>query len=677
MKSLLIRLTHGLYDQDIAETERESVQHWFGMKLLTHEENKYQFASQYRAGIVSLASESGAYLQTLGESIRDHFIETNNLMGAKSGDLVIAQRLLGRRGGPQAKVVVIAGRSETYSVAVVSSKNGYLGLYDIRTDHPAGFALTDLPENAEGSLYQINNQSGTIAAFLGNLSDPKVDEKIVLALYNKHDAFEDDVLAMAREFPKEVDASQYPHRRDLRHLPFCTIDPVTAKDYDDAICYIPETSTLYVAIADVSEYVHPFGAIDAEAIYRSFSIYLPHRSIPMLPRELSETLCSLQGNVDRLAYTFEMHIDPTTYEMDSYDLYESIIHSHRRFSYEQIDAFFEGNHQAENEKEAKVLAYIPALNELTEKLRAERMKKGYNFRSSELEMRIDEEQNIVSTEFAVETPSHALIEDCMLLANKAAASMYERGVFRIHESPSPMKLQSLYTELASIGIFVESQGTIKETITAIQAEAERRDLISEVDTLIIRAQMQARYAPYNMGHFGLGFARYTHFTSPIRRYSDLIVHRLLKAIKAGDTEEGSYVLRNIESLCTSISEKEREASDIEIRFHERKFARWAATVIGQEFKARIMRAEEPFIAEIHDIITGAKVAVNSQFGLMLFDDIIVKIESSNLATAKITASFVRHIDKENEMHASVHGHSAEENSALAQPQGASLRGVGE
>lgn len=646
MKSLLIRLTHGLYEQDIAADEHEDVAQWYGRRLLTYEGGKYQFASQYRAGTISLAQAGGAYLQTLGESIRDHFIDETNLSGAKNGDLVIAQRLLGKRGGPQAKVVLIAGRSETYSVALVAMKNGHLGLYDIRTEHPAGFEVADLSERGEGSVYQINNQTGAIAAYLGNLSDPKVDEKIVLALYNKHDAFDEDVLEMAASFPKEVDASLYPNRRDLRHLPFCTIDPVTAKDFDDAICYIPETSTLYVAIADVSEYVHPFGAIDAEAIYRSFSIYLPHRSIPMLPRQLSETLCSLQPLVDRLAYTFEMKINPETYEVESSDLYESIIHSHRRFTYEEIDAFLEGNLEAKNEKEAKVLAYIPLLNELTYRLREERMKKGYNFRSSELEMRIDEEHNIISTEFAVETPSHALIEDCMLLANKEAASMYERGVFRIHEPPSPLKLQSLYTELASIGIFVESKGAIKETISAIQAEAEKRDLISEVDTLIIRSQMQARYAPYNTGHFGLGFERYTHFTSPIRRYSDLIVHRLLKAIKAGDTEEGSYVLRNIESLCTSISEKEREASDIEIRFQERKFARWAATVIGQSFKARIMHTEDVTVAEIHDVITGAKVSVTSPFALMLFDDVIVKIESANVATAKITASFVSRIEKE-------------------------------
>lgn len=645
MKSLLIRLTHGLFKQDIAQDEQELIKQWHTMKILNFENEKYQFSSQYRAGTVSSVQTSGAYLQTIGESIRDHFIDTSYLNGAREGDLVIAQRLLGKRGGPSAKVVIIVGRSETFSIGVISSKSGELQLQDIRTSQNISISLIDLPETTDGSVYQINNQN-SVATYLGNLSDPMVDEKIVLALYNKHDEFEEDVLEMAASFPKEVDASLYPHRRDLRHLPFCTIDPVTAKDYDDAICYIPESNTLYVAIADVSEYVHPFGAIDAEAIYRSFSIYLPHRSIPMLPRQLSETLCSLQPLVDRLAYTFEMKIDPSTLEVVSTDLYESLIHSHRRFTYEDIDTFLEGNLTATTEKEKLVLEYIPQLNDLTAKLKQERMKKGYDFRSSELEMRIDEAGNITKTEFAIETPSHALIEDCMLLANKAAASMYERGVFRIHEPPSPMKLQSLYQELASIGIFIEFQESIKETITAIQAEAEKRELISEVDTLIIRAQMQARYAPYNTGHFGLGFERYTHFTSPIRRYSDLIVHRLLKAIKACDTEEGSYVLRNIESLCTSISEKEREASDIEIRFQERKFARWASTVIGQTFKARVMQTEDQIRAEIHDVITGAKVNVTAHFGLLLFDDIIVKIESADLATAKITASFVSKIEKE-------------------------------
>ena len=648
MKSLLIRLTHGLFAQDVTDNEKELIQQWLHMKLLNFENNKYQFTSAYRAGIISNVQSQGAYLQTIGESIRDHFIDTSYLNGARTGDLVIAQRLLGKRGGPSAKVIVIVGRAQSFSVGVLSHHNDQMALRDIRTSQTIPISIIDLSNTENNSVYQINNQTN-MARYLGNLIDPLVDEKIVLALYNKHDDFEPDVLEIAASFPKEVDATLHPKRTDLRHLPFCTIDPVTAKDYDDAICFIPQSHTLYVAIADVSQYVTPFGALDAEAIYRSFSIYLPHRSIPMLPRQLSETLCSLQPLVDRLAYTFELTIDPTTLEVTNTKLYESIIHSHRRFTYEDIDLFLEGNLVASTQKEQLVLEYIPALNDLTAKLKAKRMEKGYDFRSSELEMRIDEESNIISTEFAVETPSHALIEDCMLLANKAAASLYERGVFRIHEPPSPMKLQSLYTELASIGIFVEFQGSLKETITAIQAEATKRELESEVDTLIIRAQMQAKYAPYNTGHFGLGFERYTHFTSPIRRYSDLIVHRLLKALSAGDNEEESYVLRNIESLCTSISEKEREASDIEIRFQERKFARWASTVIGLEFKARITQTEDQIRAEIHDVITGAKVNVTAHFGLLLFDDIMVKIETVDLATAKITASFVSKIDKKEDL----------------------------
>jgi ribonuclease R len=258
-------------------------------------------------------------------------------------------------------------------------------------------------------------------------------------------------------------------------------------------------------------------------------------------------------------------------------------------------------------------------------------------------MAIDEEHLIASTAFAEETPSHALIEDCMLLANKAAASMYERGVFRIHEAPSQAKLQTLYQELAGIGIMIEPKASVKETITMIQEQAAQREIQSEVDTLIIRSQMQARYAPDNVGHFGLGFERYTHFTSPIRRYSDLIVHRLLKAIQRGDKEEGSYVLRNIDALCFAISDKEREASDIELRFMDRKFARWASGHIGEVFPARIYATDPELRAEITGPLRGAKVKVVANEPVMLFDDIELRIENVNLATARINTTYVRKI----------------------------------
>ncbi|MEA3522040.1 MAG: RNB domain-containing ribonuclease, partial [Campylobacterota bacterium] len=450
-----------------------------------------------------------------------------------------------------------------------------------------------------------------------------------------------EVLSLAQSF-KSVDINDYRDRKDLRHLPFCTIDPVTAKDYDDAIYFDVEKSILYVAIADVSEYVTPFGPIDVEAIYRGFSIYLPHRSIPMLPRQLSETLCSLQPHVDRLAYIFEMHIDSETLENRHSEVYEGVIHSQRRFSYEEIDALFE-NHLHVKKDEQKVINYLFPLRTLTDRLKIQRLKTGYDFRSKELEMHINDNQELVSTTYAQETPSHALIEDCMLLANKAAAAIYNRGVFRIHEPPSQTKLQNLYQELAGIGIMVEPKASMKETITSIQDQARERDLESEVDTLIIRAQMRARYAPENSGHFGLGFERYTHFTSPIRRYSDLIVHRLIKAIQADNTEEGSYVLRNIDALTIAISEKERESADIEISYMQRKFARWASLHVNETFKARISTTEPSFKAEIDDTIKGASIEITNALPIMLFDDVTISIDRVNLATARIYGSVIEKV----------------------------------
>jgi len=616
-------------------------------KYLTHKDNIYKFNSKYRAGTLGLVQKSTAYLNVIGELTRDLFIGEGDLNDAKEGDLVISKRLLGKRGTPSAKIVEIVGRAVSYSIGYIILKDGHKSLVDLKTEHPTGVELTpqELNAHAEGDVFKIDNSTYTIMEKLGNMSDPKVDEKIVLAQFNKHDEFESEVLEIASSF-KPVDAKKYPSRKDLRKLPFCTIDPVTAKDYDDAIYWDDENTTLYVAIADVSEYVKPFGALDNEAIYRSFSIYLPHRSIPMLPRQLSETLCSLQAHVDRLAFVFEMKLDLDSLEVTNSKVYEAIIHSDRRFNYEEIDSFFEGKLKAKNNKEKEIFEYITKLRVVTDRLKVKRLKIGYDFRSNELEMFIDEDSNLSYTTYAEETPSHALVEDCMLLANKEAARQFERGIFRIHEPPSQMKLQTLYQELAGIGMFIDIQNSIKDTITDIQKQATDMDLESEVDTLIIRSQMQARYAPLNSGHFGLGFEEYTHFTSPIRRYSDLIVHRLLKAINNKDTEEGSYVLRNIEALSMTISEKEREASTIEVEFQQRKFARWADANLNKEFKARITSTDPEIKAELHDEIMGARLNITSTGDIILFEDVIVKIDKVDIARAKIFASVVAKVDKD-------------------------------
>jgi ribonuclease R len=646
LKSLLIRLTLGLHDQDITADERLHVNEWIEKGYLVTEDTLYRFHSKYRAGEITLTQNQTAYLSNVGLNVKDLFINAGDLGEAKNGDLVIAKRLLAKRGEPSAKVVEIVGHAQTYSVAFIAVKDNHKSLLDIKTLHPAGVVMqpAELEKYDVGTVFKVDNLTASIMEVLGNIEDPLVDEKIVLAQYNKHDQFSEEVIQLASSF-EEVDASYYPERKDLRHLPFCTIDPVTAKDFDDAICWDEKNYILYVAIADVSEYVKPFGPIDAEAIYRGFSIYLPHRSIPMLPRQLSETLCSLQPHVDRLSYVFEMHLDRDTLDVIHSDVYETIIHSKRRFNYEEIDEFFEGRLQPKNDDEKEVLSYITPLRKITDRLREKRLKVGFDFRSDEIEMELDTHGNIVATTVAVETPSHSLIEDCMLLANKAAANMYERGVFRVHEPPSQTKIQSLYNELAGIGIFVEPQENMKETIGFIQQKAREMGIESDVDTLIIQAQRRARYSPDNYGHFGLGFEKYTHFTSPIRRYSDLIVHRLIKAIKANDTEEGSYVLRNIESLTIAVSEKERESADVEFRFMDRKYARWAKENIGKRFKARIEATDPHLMAKLNDEIVGATLHIKSQIPLMLFDDVEIIIEEVDIATTKIYTTVVEKLEK--------------------------------
>lgn len=630
-------------EQDISEKELRLISEWSAKGYLTYKNGVYKFHSKYRAGTLGLVQNNTAYLHVIGENIKDLLIEEIGL--ATEGDLIIAKRLLGKRGIPAAIIAEVVGREQTYSIGYIVEKYNHRSLVDLKTDHPIGaeFSKEQLDAYKLGDVFKVDNFENKVLEYLGNIDDPLVDEKIVLAQFNKHDEFDEEVLAQAQSF-KEVDASKYPKRRDLRELAFCTIDPVTAKDFDDAIYWDDANTTLYVAIADVSEYVRPFGAVDNEAIYRSFSIYLPHRSIPMLPRQLSETLCSLQPHKDRLSYVFEMKLNLETLEVTHSEVFEAIIHSKRRFNYEEIDSFFEGKLHAKNEDEKEVLEAIAKLKPVTDALREKRLKVGFDFRSSEIEMEIDEKHHIVSTYEAEETPSHMLIEDCMLLANKEAASRYERGIFRIHEPPSQTKLQILYQELSSIGIQIEIKDTVKETIEFIQSQARDLGLESEVDTLIIRAQMQARYSPLNYGHFGLGFDRYTHFTSPIRRYSDLIVHRLLKAINAGDTAEGSYVLRNIESLAMAISEKEREASTIEVEFMARKYARWANENIGREFKAKIVATNPELRADLRDEIVGAKLQLSAHDNYVLFEDVIVRLDKVDIARAKIFATVVRRVD---------------------------------
>ena len=646
MKIFLIKLTHGVIEADLSSTERELLQELYAKGFLKLEDKTYTLHSKYRAGLIDLTQTGSAYLQVIGTSMKDLFIEAKDLKGADKDDLVIAQRLIGKRGKPSAVVSHIVGKAEHFGVAAIFLLNGEKTLTDLKTNTPVPIRLEldALNEYKENDVFQVDYQKGLLSKHLGSLDDPHIDELIALALFNRHNEFEPDILAQAKDFGISVDASQYPERKDLRHLPFCTIDPVTAKDFDDAIYFDEKEFALYVAIADVSSYVEPFGPIDTEAMYRGFTVYFPHKSVPMLPRELSENLCSLRPNEDRLAFTFKIFLDPSTLEVSETELYETLIHSRRRYTYAEVDAFFEGELTPKNDHDKVTMAYLPKLKEVTEGLREKRMVRGYDFRSREYDIHLNEEGLIASVDSEDETPSHGLIEDCMLLANKAAADMFERGVYRIHESPSPLKLQALYTQLSGIGIDVEIKGSIRQTVADIQRKADQLGIAEEVDTLIIQSQMQARYAPDNQGHFGLGFDTYTHFTSPIRRYSDLMVHRLLKAILAKDIEQAGYLMRNIDALCEQISILEREADHTAKDLENRKYARWASERIGTIVKARIVSLEPAPVAILFDEIIGARIFLSGDEGLNLFGNVEIELTEASIASTKIRGRFIKHIE---------------------------------
>jgi ribonuclease R len=409
-----------------------------------------------------------------------------------------------------------------------------------------------------------------------------------------------------------------------------------------------ETHTLYVAIADVSHYVPYFTAIDKEAKKRGFTTYLPHKSFPMLPRELSENICSLKPKVDRLAFVAKIELDRTTLKPVKEAFFEAIIHSKHRFNYDDIDKIIDNNGSQATGKVKEILTYLMPLYDITKRLRKTRLKDGFDFRSEETKLSIDAEHLLQSTEIETGTPSHSLIEECMLLANQASAKRFTGegdSIFRIHEPPQLSRIEQLLTELAAIGLYIEEYEDSPSLIRAIQKEADKMGLASEVDAMVIKSLRQAQYSAHNVGHFGLGFSHYSHFTSPIRRYSDLILHRLIKTQLRKDEEEASYLLRNIDPLCVRVSELEREATKCEWDFRDRKFARWAEQHLGVVFEAEVIEAGEAAKAVLLGDIKGITVNLHGD-NVMLFDKIRVKISEVNIAQAVIMTELVEKLSKE-------------------------------
>jgi ribonuclease R len=639
----LLKLSKGIDRKDLIKSDLEFVEKLVRLKAVKQKDGIYKVDSKYRFGVVDVARTGTGYLSEFGaKGAKDLVIEPFDLMGATKGDIVVAKRVFKKGGRPKAKVIqVLKKEFETFVAYTKVVDDQVLG-FNIKTDLPVTLAASQKSLKAlpEGTVFKIDNTTNIILEVLGVLSDPKVDEKISLALYDKKEFFSDKAELEAKSYGDSVDKSMYPDRVDLTHLPFCTIDPPTAKDFDDAIYFDKEESALYVAIADVSEYVTEDGAIDKEAKQRGFSIYFPHKSIPMLPRALSENICSLKPEVDRLAFVYKITVDEKNIRVIKEQMIEAVIHSKRRYTYDKIDMFLSGDFSQKDEVDDTILEYLLPLNKLLGKFRAKRVAKGCEFRSTDFSMRVDENQNLIDIKQEHETPSHSLIEDAMLLANKAAANALalDRGIFRVHDQPSLERIEEMMDDLAIIGVYAEVSENIYDTIKALQKSADEKGLREEVDKLIIKAQKQAIYSHENRGHFGLGFDEYTHFTSPIRRYSDLIVHRLLKAKKRGDKKLQEYLLKNIEIIATRVSELERESAKVAWDYADRKYARWAADHIGEIVSATVVDSDRTPIAKVDEgIAEGARIFLIDS-DCELFEHVRIEILESFITTAKIVGT---------------------------------------
>ncbi len=349
-----------------------------------------------------------------------------------------------------------------------------------------------------------------------------------------------------------------------------------------------------------------------------------------------------------MAFVSKIELDKATLKPLNEEFFEAIIHSKHRFNYDTVDGILENPTKEQTATITQILTWLLPLQKITVRLHHERLKHGFDFRSEETKLTIDAEHLLVNTQIETGTPSHSLIEECMLLANQAAAKRFTGegdSIFRIHEPPQLTKIEALLSELAAIGLYVEEYEDSPSLIRAIQKEAEKMNLSSEVDAMVIKSLRRASYSAHNVGHFGLGFSHYSHFTSPIRRYSDLILHRLIKTQLRDEVEEANYLLRNIEPLCARVSELEREATKAEWDFRDRKFARWAAEHLGEIFEAEVIEVEESAKAVLVGEIKGVTVHLRGD-NVMLFDKIKVKINEVNIAQAFIMVEFVEKLSKD-------------------------------
>ncbi|MEO7390718.1 MAG: ribonuclease R [Ramlibacter sp.] len=389
---------------------------------------------------------------------------------------------------------------------------------------------------------------GRVKEVLGEIDDAGMEIEIAVRKYGVPHEFSDACIGLARSLPDKVRPHDKRHRVDLTDVPLVTIDGEDARDFDDAVYCEPAKVgrgkgwRLLVAIADVSHYVETGSAIDVDAYDRATSVYFPRRVIPMLPEKLSNGLCSLNPEVERLCMVCDMLVTATG-EIQAYQFYPGVMWSHARFTYAEVAAILANTRGPEATRRKDRVADLINLHDVYRALlKARNVRGAVDFETTETQIICDENGRIERIVPRVRNDAHRLIEEAMLAANVCSADYIQQskhpGLFRVHEGPTPEKKDILrsYLKAMGVGLSITEDPLPAEFQRIAEATKERPDA-QQIHTMLLRSMSQAIYTPINSGHFGLAYDAYTHFTSPIRRYPDLLVHRVIKAILRNEKYE--------------------------------------------------------------------------------------------------------------------------------------------
>ncbi len=576
-------------------------------------------------GRIVLAGQGGAVPLHCVETANGLRWQVDDILHARLGDrvLILPQQVEEREDRTQrvATIVHVEPREREYWLGIVSRETTNAFLVPYRDDQEWGISipLSELAGARDGDVViaeplSLASQTRTgrrnrglgpqarVVEVLGRPGDPEADFQAVVWHYRLPVEFPKEALAEVEAQAAELAPSEIARRVDLRHLPFLAIDPETARDHDDVVCVevVSEAKTrLWVAIADVSHYVQPGSALDREALVRGNSVYFPDRAIAMLPARLSGDLCSLRPEVDRLAIAVELVIDSRDGRVLSQHFHEAVIRSRAFLTYEQAAAVMEGQSDGGIESN-EIREQLRAIAAVSKVLLDRRLRAGsVDLEIPEAKVKLDANRmpcDVVKVERRV---SHRAIEGAMLAANRAIATALDTAkspaVYRVHESPDPEVVDDFRDLLETFGLSEKQRGapvTSMEFAEVVRRVAGRPEA-TLVNMMALRSMKQAHYEEKNRGHFALGFDSYTHFTSPIRRYADLVVHRSLKGLLrrtdrggrgrsgAEDAERGRA--GDMPGIAARVSMRERVAQNAEREMVDLKKCVFMKPFVGEEF----------------------------------------------------------------------------------------------